>query len=46
MAAITPEEILERIAGIRRHREGDFVAPNKPVTLLWALARLEEEKTE
>jgi putative restriction endonuclease len=38
------EELLDRIAGIRRHREGDFVAPNKPVTLLWALARLEEDR--
>jgi putative restriction endonuclease len=36
--------LLDRVAGIRRHREGDFVAPNKPVTLLWALARLEEGK--
>jgi putative restriction endonuclease len=35
--------LLDRIAGIRRYREGGFVAPNKPVTLLWALARLEEE---
>lgn len=34
--------LLDRIAGIRRYREGGFVAPNKPVTLLWALARLEE----
>lgn len=44
MTEIAPEELLDRIAGIRRHREGDFVAPNKPVTLLWALARLEEGK--
>jgi putative restriction endonuclease len=36
--------LLERIARIRRYREGGFVAPNKPVTLLWALARLEERE--
>lgn len=42
MAEITPEEVLDRVARIRRHSEGDFVAPNKPVTLLWALAGLEE----
>lgn len=36
--------LLDRITGIRRHREGDFIAPNKSVTLLWAMARLEEEK--
>jgi hypothetical protein len=41
----SPEEagsLLDRIAGIRRYADGEFVAPNKPVTLLWALARLEE----
>lgn len=45
MAEIAPEEILERIGGIRRHREDGLTAPNKPVTLLWALARLEEDKS-
>lgn len=37
--------LLDRIAGIRRYKEGGFVAPNKPVTLLWALARLEQGKS-
>lgn len=36
------ESLIDRVAGIRRHREGDFVAPNKPLTLIWALARLEK----
>jgi putative restriction endonuclease len=43
----SPEDaapLLDRVARIRRYREGGFVAPNKPVTLLWALARLEEGK--
>jgi putative restriction endonuclease len=44
MADLAPEEILDQIAGIRRFARDGFVAPNKPVTLLWALARLEEEK--
>jgi putative restriction endonuclease len=34
--------LLDRITRIRRYTEGEFIAPNKPVTLLWALARLEE----
>lgn len=42
MPEIAPEEVLDRFARIRRYSEGEFVAPNKPVTLLWALARLEE----
>jgi putative restriction endonuclease len=36
--------LLDRIAGIRRYTKGEFTAPNKPVTLLWALARVEEGK--
>ncbi|MGN6586612.1 MAG: phosphorothioated DNA-binding restriction endonuclease [Solirubrobacterales bacterium] len=42
MAELSPEAVLERVAGIRRYARDGFVAPNKPVTLLWALARLEE----
>jgi putative restriction endonuclease len=42
--AIAPEELLSRIEDMRRYTRGDYVAPNKPITLLWALARLEEEE--
>jgi putative restriction endonuclease len=34
--------LLDRIARIRRYQRNGYVAPNKPITLLWALARLEE----
>ena len=36
--------LLDRIAKIRRYVRHGFVAPNKPITLLWALARIEEGK--
>lgn len=36
------EEVLDQIAGMRRFSRDGYVAPNKPITLLWALARLEE----
>lgn len=42
MAPLTAEELLSRIAGMRRFSRAGYVAPNKPITLLWALARLEE----
>jgi putative restriction endonuclease len=38
---IEDAEILERFARLRRYAQGEFVAPNKPVTLLWSLERLE-----
>ena len=44
MAPPTPEELLSQIAGMRRFHRHGYVAPNKPITLLWALARLEEGK--
>jgi putative restriction endonuclease len=34
--------LLDQIARIRRYQRNGYVAPNKPITLLWALARLEE----
>lgn len=42
MATTTAEELLDQIATIRRFRQKGYIAPNKPITLLWALARLEE----
>lgn len=44
MATPTPEELLGQIAQMRRYSRNDYVAPNKPITLLWALARLEEDE--
>jgi len=43
VVSTSPEEILAQIAGVRRFQRAGYVAPNKPITLLWALARLEEE---
>jgi putative restriction endonuclease len=45
MARTTAEDLLDQIARIRRFSRNGFVAPNKPVTLLWALGRLEEGKS-
>jgi putative restriction endonuclease len=42
MAPSAAEELLSLIAGVRRFSRHGYVAPNKPLTLLWALARLEE----
>lgn len=36
------EPFLGQISRIRRYTRDGYIAPNKPVTLLWALARLEE----
>lgn len=36
------EAVLGQIAGIRRFARNGFVAPNKPLTLLWALGRVEQ----
>jgi len=44
MASADAPSCLDRIARIRRFSRHGFVAPNKPVTLLWALGRLEEGK--
>lgn len=35
--------ILERIASLRQHTRSGVKAPNKPVTLLWALERIARE---
>jgi putative restriction endonuclease len=40
-APLTDSVILERFSNLRRYTRGGFVAPNKPITLLWALERLE-----
>jgi putative restriction endonuclease len=40
--AVLAEPLLDQIARIRRYQRHGYVAPNKPITLLWALARLEE----
>lgn len=42
MAAATADAVIARITGIRRYARDGFVAPNKPLTLLWALRRVEE----
>lgn len=44
MARSAAEELLDQIVTIRRFRRKGYIAPNKPITLLWALARLEEGK--
>jgi putative restriction endonuclease len=35
------DEILSRFAAVRQHVRHGIVAPNKPLTLLWALGRVE-----
>lgn len=40
-AGLATAPLLGQISRIRRFSRNGFVAPNKPVTLLWALARLE-----
>lgn len=44
MAPPAAEELLSQIARVRRFSRHGYVAPNKPITLLWALGRLEEEE--
>jgi putative restriction endonuclease len=41
MASTETPSLLAQIASIRRFSRNGFVAPNKPLTLLWALGRLE-----
>lgn len=36
----TPDDVLGLFSSIRRHRRNGVRAPNKPVTLLWALDRV------
>jgi putative restriction endonuclease len=37
-------EVLTRLAAIRQHVRHGVIAPNKPLTLLWALGRVELEE--
>lgn len=41
-SAVLAGPLLDQISRIRRYSRNGYVAPNKPITLLWALARLEE----